>query len=262
MPEVHDPRIPRYGPSHSFASSKVGGRRRRRRRGPITGRMAPSSVSEPSFEFHEEDEARPKQRVLSQVSGRNELKCTTTIRRQVEKSKSLSTQRKGASPPPSHGTKSALVSPRQPCSTAKHLPELTMKQVELSTHIRNSILVDTRALDTKEGKLICQFFLYQVDAFVKSMTGNGFSPSSIATLYQKEQTNSSRSRPNIAVQIILKEDIDKNCNLSPMLIRPSINFGNVHKRDTIKVPTRFLASASWNIFGDLGTQWKVFRRDT
>jgi hypothetical protein len=137
--------------------------------------------------------------------------------------------------------------------------------------LRYAVCLDTRYLDTKEGKADQDDLQLGVKGFLQSSFRRGLNPS-IITWTEQSDTNastSSSSSPMRNVRLctnniskrtnsirirsgsLVEDDIDTTTwNGTP--IRPPINHGNTN-RSVVHLPKGLKANNTWKIFGDLGT---------
>jgi len=122
--------------------------------------------------------------------------------------------------------------------------------------VRHVLLVDTRMLDTTEGRIIGPSVLHHVNTFTSSLAARGMTPSSIVTLETNESPYSpSTRRPPIACHTVRAPDA--------CLLEPCNSYRWVHKISLRRTSTRSvlsrmsrlsrtsLASTSFRLEGDL-----------
>jgi hypothetical protein len=134
--------------------------------------------------------------------------------------------------------------------------------------LRYAVCLDTRYLDTQEGKADQDDLQRGVKGFLQSSFRRGLNPS-ITTWTEQSDTNASSSSPmrnvrtctnNISKRTnsikicsgsLVEDEIDATTwNGTP--IRPPINHGNTN-RSVVHLPKGLKANNTWKILGDLGT---------
>jgi hypothetical protein len=142
-------------------------------------------------------------------------------------------------------------------STSEMTPTASVPQKTNITHNKNALCVDTRTLDTTEGRSIGQSFLVETNSFLESVDCRGMPPLVVTHV----QSESSARRPCMKIVACTH---GASRELQSMLIRPSLHIRPTSAAATdsesqiaaIQVPTRLLANASWKLFGDLSKYCK------
>ena len=128
------------------------------------------------------------------------------------------------------------------------------------SHVRRALLIDTRALDTTQGRVIGNSFASQMRSFLASLRRRGMVPHLLVSL-ETSSINSDRSRPPMTPKTLClfrdpKMSTDSMCE--PLFVKPAVNSNRPYCAQPIKMPTRFLANASWKAFGDLGMKMLAY----
>lgn len=270
MPEIHIPsptRVQALGPASTMANNATV--RRRRRRGgmvkgtPAAAAAAAASPSDMDFEL------TPKT-----------VTPATRIRALKLKSTAVSSSRKkhqrkrvGKRVFPHLGTPYNSTLPRIPSqsplvganqASAEQTPAPSPpkhRQAPPLAHVRHALLVDTRTIDTNAGRVIGENFLDQTREFLSSLRRRGMAPYLLTGVTLQEATATPRARPQMVCQTLrvlgnARLTVSVDCFCQALLIQPALNSGNILNTQAIKVPTRLLANASWNLLGDLGKKRK------
>lgn len=240
MPNFHEPSPHRARGPLRGTNALVANRRCRRRKFPIA---KSNKLSMGVLDFEIEHDAPLASDIIVQQ------RLTKSTAQKINKARNLSTLNShhvhAQQPSPVHDA-----IPPQPSRNAP-LPPVTL------SHTRRALLVDTRTLDTNEGTAISASFLSTIQSFLESLQRRGMVPHLVTSLHKASDDSTRRKRP----QMITKT-FGTMCNASvhvgdfceQFLIKPAINSSNQKcSPQAIKVPTRLLANASWNAFGDLGT---------
>jgi len=254
MPRIHDPEKPKAGPGSVFASTSIQGRGRRRKR------RAPKAEQDSGTSKGNDEQEKDSMigQDLLDWEDENALNKNNNKRKKIIV-KEPKTPRESSTKP------SPRTPATQPSTTKK--AQTPKRALPSLSHVRHALLVDTRVLDTEEGKKVAQSFLEQTRSFLARMAQCGAPPFWVAScsLSQKGPVKSPRgggagrsalSAKAVRVTNAVAQDFERRGSalqdaMTEVFIRPPSNAGNVVNKGAIKVPVRFLANASWNLFGDL-----------
>ena len=132
----------------------------------------------------------------------------------------------------------------------------------LITPFRRALAIDTRCLDTSDGKRVAKSTLEECRAFLRCLVERGLAPCILSwtqlQLPASDKKICRAKRPVIGLHsmhltIEAKEKIENGIVsqfFSEALIAPPVNSGNLDNRKAVHVPKSMLAHSSWKLFGD------------
>ena len=240
------------------------GRRRRRKNGVVVAKNNNNCNIDDSLDWCDDDndnDTTKRRAVIRVQEKKNKLPISSTNPKNTPSLLKPSIKKTPAKTPLSKRTKSVVTpSTLSPRSTSKTASNSNSNRGSRSRrHIHHCLLVDSRTLDTDEGKLVSNHFLSHITSILQVSRQRGAYPECIGFVGSAapSPTNFSprqQRSPAMAAKLANWDSSDATTAvpvLRPMLIKPPINFANKHNRSAVKIPMRLLAHASWKIFGDL-----------
>ena len=155
-----------------------------------------------------------------------------------------------------------------PIPSQRSIPQQqTAPMTTTLSHVRHTLLVDTRTPDTCQGVVIVASVLNQTRAFLSSMRCRGIAPYLLGCLHSSGQ-NSPRSWPPMAVKTVRvlgnsRSTVSVDCFCEPLLIHPSVDSGNIRNAQAVKVPKTALWTSQERTTGEtryLGQQCILYTR--
>ena len=134
-------------------------------------------------------------------------------------------------------------------TTPSVIPSVIPSPLPKCAHIRHALLVDTRILDTEEGRKVGAAFLQDVRSCLTRLSKRGATPYWLVSSCS-DTTKTHRKTGRIVVRAE-RGNQQSNGSIAGVEVRPPLNSGNSNKK-AVHVPTKLLANASWNLFGQLG----------
>lgn len=242
MPEIFEP-SPNSARRPVLGTSALNANRRRRRKFPIAA-MDVASVDDLEFTL---------QNSPVHLSHSN---TTTTRKVHAKATTGNRTPLSHFLPPFARSTPISLpsITPQRNL-VQQSLPSTPSTRKATLSHVRRALLIDTRTLDTNQGRAIGNSFASQTRSFLASLRRRGMVPNLLISL-ETSSINSDRNRPPMITKT-LRPLVDSHVSMDgmcePMLVKHAVRSHNHTKKgQAIMIPTRFLANASWTVFGDLG----------
>ena len=243
MPEIYEP-SPNGARRPALGTTTLTANRRRRRKFPIAAASKCLSSMD-DLEFTLENRANPHSH--SKIGSTRKMPAIAMTPKRTTSRIRPPFATLSPIPLPSIPSQSALLQQSRPPTTSTRTTALS--------HVRRALLVDTRALDTTQGRAIGNSFASQTRSFLASLRRRGMVPHLLISL-ETSSVNSDRSRPPMTPKTLrLFEDSEMSTDVmcEPLFVKLAVNSNRQTScAQAIKMPTRFLANASWNVFGDLG----------
>jgi hypothetical protein len=252
MPKIYDPSPNRKRRSSISKNGSTAGRRRRRRN--FSKSQESCSLLAQEFDFDSDTPDIPTRPKLLLKS------CNTKINLSPGKFTSSSAAKKLPLPnlPNPRILESQYTIP--PVDSAISSQSHQSEKSRTLSHFRHAFLVDTRAIDTPNGRSMGEFFIQETHFFLSSMRRRGMFPQMVVFLELSSSFSPSSHRMRAPMMAntfhrgdLSKMNVEKNKFFAPLWIKPAVISSNPKALSTgLQIPTRFLANATWKAFGDLG----------